>query len=43
MSTIIVYYSKGIKNDEKVEKLRLPVSVVQINNTVSNNLIKKKI
>ena len=41
MSKIIVYYSKGIKNDEKVEKLRLPVSVIQINNTVSNSLIKK--
>ena len=41
MSKIIVYYSKGIKNDEKVEKLRLPVSVIQINNTVSNILIKK--
>ena len=43
MSKIIVYYSKGIKNDEKVEKLRLPVSVIQINNTVSNSLIKKNL
>ena len=42
MSKIILYYSKGIESDEKVEKLRLPVSVIQINNTVSNNLIKKK-
>ena len=42
MSKVILYYSKGIKSDEKVEKLRLPVSVVQINNTVSNNLIKRK-
>ena len=42
ISKLILYYSKGIKSDEKVEKLRLPVSVIQINNTVSNNLIKRK-
>tara|TARA_B100000941_G_scaffold286099_2_gene259129 strand:+ start:46 stop:675 length:630 start_codon:yes stop_codon:yes gene_type:complete len=39
---IIFYNSKNIKRFENIEKLKLPASIDQINNIVTNNIIKKE-
>tara|TARA_B100001057_G_scaffold500340_1_gene614833 strand:- start:1081 stop:1710 length:630 start_codon:yes stop_codon:yes gene_type:complete len=42
ISKIVLFTSKNINSIDKIEKLRLPISINQINNIVSNNLVKRK-
>ena len=42
INKIIFHNSKNVKGFEEIEKLQLPASVIQINNIIVNNIVKKE-